>query len=293
MILSMTGFGAADRHVDGISYRVEIRSLNGRYFKLSLKLPEELTALEPVVEQRLRERLGRGSITYSLAFRDESPLAAQQINLAALQSYVDSLQQIRGLEKACQIDLAALVALPGVCQPRVLHDSTRQKYQATVVALTDDAVNRLIEMRKLEGAALRKDLLDHCARIRDLAAQIRTRSPLVVEDYHQKLRSRVNSLLASGEIKLDQDDLIREIAIFAERCDISEELARLASHLDHFAELCDTRDEAGRKLDFVAQEMLRETNTIGSKANDAQIARHVVDIKALIDRIKEQVQNVE
>jgi len=293
MILSMTGFGSADRHANGVSYRAEIRSLNGRYFKLAMKLPEELAALEPIVERRLRDRLGRGSITYSLSVRDESPQAAQQLNLAALQSYVDGLQQIRGLEKACQIDLAGLVALPGVCQPRTLDERTQQLFQATIESLTDDAVNRLIEMRRMEGAALRKDLLEHCGQIRGLAGKIRERAPLVVEDYHQKLRSRVNALLASGEIQLDQDDLIREVAIFAERCDISEELARLASHLDHFAELCDAREEAGRKLDFVAQEMLRETNTIGSKANDAAIARYVVDVKALIDRIKEQVQNVE
>jgi uncharacterized protein (TIGR00255 family) len=208
----MTGFGAADRHVDGVSFRTEIRSLNGRYFKLAMKLPEELAALEPVVERRLRERLGRGSITYTLSVRDESPQAAQQLNLAALQSYVDGLQQIRGLEKACRIDLAGLVALPGVCQPRTLDEATRREFQETLETITDEAINRLIEMRRLEGTALRKDLLAHCASIRGLADQVRKRAPTVVEEYHQKLRARVNALLASGEIQLDQDNLIREIA---------------------------------------------------------------------------------
>lgn len=293
MILSMTGFGAAERHHHGVSYRVEIRSLNGRYFKLGMKLPDAVAALEPIVEQRLRARVGRGSITYTLTYRDESPGAAQQINVGALQSYVDQLQRANLSSSGIRIDLAGLVALPGVCQPREMDESALQAFQTTIERLTDEAVDRLIEMRRAEGAALQRDLLDHCEKIRRIAAAVRERCPAVVEDYHQRLRARVNSLLASGELKLKEDDLIREVAIFAERCDISEELSRLDGHLDHFTTLSRGDEEAGRKLEFLSQEMLREANTIGSKASDSAISRHVVEIKSLIDRIKEQVQNVE
>jgi len=293
MILSMTGFGAAERHLDGVSYRVEIRSLNGRYFKLALKLPDALTAFEPIIERRLRNRVGRGSITYTLAFRDESPGAAQEINIGALRSYVDQLLKADVSAAGARIDLAGLVALPGVCQPREMDENALRTFQTTVEHLTDEAADRLIEMRRAEGASLQRDLLDHCEKIGRIAAVIRQRCPAVVEDYHQRLRARVNALLASGELKLKEDDLIREVAIFAERCDISEELSRLDGHLEHFAALSRGDEEAGRKLEFLSQEMLREANTIGSKASDSAISRQVVEIKALIDRIKEQVQNVE
>ena len=137
------------------------------------------------------------------------------------------------------------------------------------------------------------DLLKHTKQITAHLSEIQTRAPFVVEDYHKRLAMRVNQLVARAELNIDQRDLIKEVALFAERADISEEIARLRSHLEAFEQACNDSEHSGRKLDFIAQEMLREANTIASKANDASIATHIVDIKGAIDRLKEQVQNIE
>jgi uncharacterized protein (TIGR00255 family) len=294
MIHSMTGFGAADRHVDGVGYRVEIRSVNNRYFKTTIRLPELLQSFETEVEQVLRRRLFRGSISYVLRLRDESATAAYQVNVAALRAYIDRIRAAAGEEESdsFDIDLAGLLVLPGVCSPPEIDEATQDRYRSVILSLTEEAVTRLIEMRRTEGQALRKDLLSQCDVIRAELAAVEQRGPRVVEEYGQRLQSRVNELLAKAQLKLDQDSLVREVALFADRCDVHEEVSRLTSHLDQVARLCDSREEAGRKLDFLAQEMLREANTIGSKSGDGEIAHRVVTIKTAVDRIKEQVQNV-
>jgi uncharacterized protein (TIGR00255 family) len=148
-------------------------------------------------------------------------------------------------------------------------------------------------MREREGEQLFKALMGHVTLIGDNLKEIAKRAPAVVEDYHRRLTQRVQQLLAKAELQVSQVDLIKEVAVFAERADIAEEIQRLTSHLDAFEAACRTDEHAGRKLDFITQEMLREANTIASKANDAQIAKHCVEIKGAIDRLKEQVQNVE
>jgi len=293
MVLSMTGFGAAEGHHEGVGYRVEIRSVNSRYFKLTLKLPEHLASLDTRLEAQLRERLARGSVTFTLSSRDDDAAAAVDVNVATLRLLCERLASIGDLGGRARIDLAALLALPGIVRTRELDDDLRQRIFAFVEGMTGEAIEHLLEMRRTEGSALRDDLLSHTQAMRATCAAVKERAPLVVAEYQERLRTRVRQLLATNEIALDQDDLLREVAVFAERCDISEELSRLASHLDHFEALCDGAESAGRKLDFISQEMLREANTIGSKANDAVIARHVVELKTRIDRIKEQVQNVE
>jgi uncharacterized protein (TIGR00255 family) len=148
-------------------------------------------------------------------------------------------------------------------------------------------------MRRREGEALFNELMKHVNLIAANLKEIAVRAPFVVEDYHKRLATRVNQLMAKAELRVNESDLIKEVAVFAERADIAEEIQRLTSHLDAFEQSCRSGEHAGRKLDFIAQEMLREANTIASKANDAQIARHIVEIKGAIDRLKEQVQNVE
>jgi uncharacterized protein (TIGR00255 family) len=293
MIVSMTGFGDATAQRDGTHYAIEIRSLNNRYFKPIIKLPDNLSGLEPEVETILRQRLGRGSITYILKMRTDSAEAAYHINTKALTAYLDQLQEIEGLDTFVRIDLASLVSLPGVCQePRDETDEI-ERHGATVRDLTNTAITKLLDMRAREGKALQEDLLKNTAQITSHLTEIQTRAPFVVEDYHKKLAQRVNQLMARAELNVDERDLIKEVALFAERADISEEIARLRSHLDAFDQSCREGEHAGRKLDFIAQEMLREANTIASKANDASIATHIVDIKGSIDRLKEQVQNIE
>ncbi len=293
MIVSMTGFGDASAEKDGTHYAVEIRSLNNRYFKPVIKLPDTVSGLEPELESMLREKLGRGSITFILKMRSDSAEAAYHINVEALKSYVEQLQQVKGLDRLLTIDLASLVNLPGVCsEPRDEADEIAE-HGSVIRQIAVEGIKKLDAMRRKEGESLFKELMKHLEVIKASLATIAERAPVVVDDYHKRLTQRVNQLMQKAELRVNEHDLIREVAVFAERADIAEEIQRLSTHLIAFEEACRHGEHAGRKLDFITQEMLREANTIGSKANDATIAKHCVEIKGAIDRLKEQVQNVE
>lgn len=294
MIQSMTGYASAEHAADGVCYVLEIRSLNNRYLKLTTKLPEHLQFLEGDIEKLVRARLARGSIAYTLRIRADGGFAAQPINEAALQQYVDQLSRVRlpdGVQAT--LDLAGLAQLPGVGSATVLDETSRGTELAVVADLTKRALDVLVRMRCDEGEVLRTHLRDTCEAIRARKGDIMKRAPGVVDEYHQRLKTRVAMLMQAGGFELEQDGLMREVAIYAERCDISEELARLDSHVDQFSQLCERGERVGRTLDFLTQELLREANTIASKSNDTAITRDVVQIKGLIDRLREQVQNVE
>ena len=294
MIQSMTGYGAAHQVDNDGAYALEIRSLNNRYLKLSIKLPEHLQFLEGEVERLARSRLTRGSVTYTLRVRGTAGTTQAPLNVAVMQHYFDLMSQVRvppGVNTT--IDLSAVAMLPGVCEPPDLDEQARQHQLDIVTALTNHAIDVLVEMRRREGQTLGEELLKCCEVIRTHLSEVAARAPKVVEEYQERLRARVQLLMKSGEFELQTDALMREVAIYAERCDISEEIARLNSHLNQFVDLCRKGDQVGRTLDFLAQELLREANTVASKSNDAEISRNVVVIKGLIDRLKEQVQNVE
>ncbi len=293
MIVSMTGFGDATAERNGTHYAVEIRSLNNRFFKPVIKLPENVQGMEPEIETLLRERLGRGSITFILKMRTDSAEAAYHINTEALNAYLAQLQQIKGLNGMVQIDLASLLQLPGVCQEPRDESDELLRHGDVVRELVAKSIDKLETMRIREGQSLFNELMRHSKVISENLAEISKRAPFVIEDYHKRLSQRVSLLLSKAELKVGEVDLIKEVAVFAERADICEEIQRLTHHLESFEQACRAGDHAGRKLDFITQEMLREANTIASKANDAQIARHIVEIKGAIDRLKEQVQNVE
>ena len=293
MIVSMTGFGDATAQRDGTHYSVEIRSLNNRFFKPVLKLPDNLSGMEPELETMLRQKLGRGTITYILKMRVESADAAYLINTQALQAYLRQLQAVRGDDGQMKIELGSLLLLPGVCQePRDESDEIN-RHGPAVRELTEQAIAKLQAMRVREGQNLFDDLLLHVKEIAANLAEIAKRAPLVINDYHKRLLARVNELISTAELRVNEADLLKEVAVFAERADIAEEVQRLNSHLQAFENAGRESQHSGRKLDFIAQEMLREANTIASKANDGAIARHIVEIKGAIDRLKEQVQNVE
>jgi uncharacterized protein (TIGR00255 family) len=293
MILSMTGFGDAEVQEKGIRYHVEIRSVNNRYFKSAIKMPEQFQSLEVDIDRLLRARLGRGSVTFVLRVKDENAATACEINIAVLSRYLTRLEEVARGRVGVRIDLASLLEAPGVCEPPEMDKDLLTEQFKAIERATSGAIGKMLEMRRAEGAALLRDLKQQCHVISGRLEEIRRRGPSVVEDYGKRLHIRVQQMMSESSVELDHDALVREVAIFAERCDVNEEVSRISSHLDQFTELCDGSEDAGRKLDFLAQEMLREANTIGSKASDAEITRHVVEIKAAIDRIKEQVQNVE
>jgi uncharacterized protein (TIGR00255 family) len=294
MINSMTGFGEADCEVDGLSYTVEIKTVNNRYYKSAVRLPDTVAFCEEDIEKLLRNSLSRGTVGYTLRLKNVAAKAMFDVDEAAIRRCVERLSETAGqLNVNYNIDLAALLSLPGIVQPVLPDEEEAQRIKGVILKISQKAVEQLKQMREREGQAIAKDLKTHCEAIRDRLEKIRGRAPRVIEEYHKKLKKRLEELTANAQLKLDEDTLAREVAIFAERSDISEELSRLESHLAQFFVSCDSDEQAGRRLDFISQEMLREANTIGSKALDAEIARGVVDIKCLIDRIKEQVQNVE
>jgi uncharacterized protein (TIGR00255 family) len=290
----MTGFGGAQGEINGVTYIVEIRTVNNRYLKTCLRLPEMAAFLEEDIDKLLRKNLSRGMVSCVLRLKNAPANVLFDVDEAALRAYVEKLNRIvSSANNRCTIDMGGLLTLPGIVQPALPDEEKAEQIKKKVLSITQKAIERLKQMRSAEGAALAADLDNHCKAIKQDLEQIRTRSGVVLQEYQKKLRKRVDELLADAKLKLDEDALAREVAIFADRSDISEEVARLDSHLQQFAENCQANAQAGRKLDFISQEMLREANTIASKAYDTEVIRCVVDIKCRIDRIKEQVQNIE
>jgi len=294
MISSMTGFGEAATEADGISYTVEIKTVNNRYFKARLRLPDTAAFLEWEIEKLLRDRIRRGTVSCALHMKNVSGEALFELDENTLTDYIGKLRDIaRANNIDNRFDIAGLLTLPGVVQPLCPDSEQTNRMKAVILELVNQAIEQVKQMRRAEGAALAEDLAANCRVITEKLQSIRDRREVVTEEYHDKLKKRVDELLAGAQLNIDEELLARETAIFADRCDIAEELARLNSHLDLFTGHCQTDQDAGRRLDFISQEMLREANTIASKASDARIARWVIDMKCAIDRIKEQVQNVE
>lgn len=295
MLNSMTGFARVCREIGGINYAVEIRTVNNRYFKPSIRLPETTAFLEQDIEKFLRQQIYRGTVNYFLRYKNTSGEPMYEIDAAALKNYVAKLNSISrpdgGIE--CRINLADLLLLPGVVRSQEPENEQAQQLRKAVLEVTAQALEQLKAMRRQEGQALAEDLVQQCGQIKSLLEGIKTRKHIVVNEYKDRLAARVKELLGSARLELDSDTLAREVALFADRSDIGEEVIRLGSHIEQFIASCQTGEYAGRKLDFISQEMLRETNTIASKASDAKICLDVVQIKSCIERIKEQVQNVE
>ena len=294
MINSMTGYGEAQGESNGISYAVAIKTVNNRYFKTAVKLPELAAFLEEDIERLLRENLSRGTVNYVLRLKEAPVDVLFDIDEAALRAISQKLNRVKSSDAVeGTIELGNLLNLPGIIRPASPDDEQIEQIRAVVLKISQEALDKLKQMRAVEGGFLEADLKKHCKAIEHDIEQINARTPIVLQKYSEKLKKRVNELLAHAELKLDEESLVREVALFAERSDISEEIARLDSHLQQFAQCCQANDQAGRRLDFISQEMLREANTIASKASDTEITSFVVDIKCQIDRIKEQVQNVE
>jgi len=290
----MTGYGCAEGQLNDVTYTVEIRAVNSRYFKTRIKLPDSISFLEEDIEKLLRKELPRGMINYVLELRGFSANALFDIDQRALQEVMGRLSRFAAsMDIKFTIDVANLLLLPGMYKPILADKKLAEQVREKVLSVSCEAIEKVRKMRSAEGAALAAELNSHCEAIKRGLEKITARSAVVPKDYAEILKKRINVLLADGGLKLDETTLAREVAILADRADISEEIARLDSHLEQFAQSCRANDQAGRRLDFIGQEMLREANTIASKASGTEIANWVVDIKCWIDRIKEQVQNIE
>ena len=290
MIRSMTGFGSVAETVEGEHFGVEIRTLNGKHFKCHLRLPDELIGLEPDLESIVSGRFARGTVTVTVRYEDRSEQAASSINAPVLKRYMDELASLVDGE----VDPVGLLHLPGVLVSDE-QDDRRDRCKSILQDLVGRACDAVASMRTVEGREIELDIERHVKSIESAMVVVEERAPEVNELYADRLKQRMKAMLGDIGADVREEDVIREIAIFAEKSDISEEVDRLKGHLLRCRELTGGGGDepVGRTLDFLSQEMLREANTIASKSSDAEISRNIVEVKGAIDRIKEQAANVE
>jgi len=290
----MTGYGEAFRREGSVAVTAELRTVNGRYFKLSLRCPEGYNSLETLIEGLVRKHIKRGNVTAWLRVEREPTEDDYKINDTVLAAYRRQIIAVYDkLHLSEKVNLESLLPLPGVVDERSARNVHAHEDWPLIEQTLADALAQLEKMRVEEGRAMADDLKANCRIVTDQLDKVDQRAPLVAESYRDRLTERLNKLLAEFEVSLDPTDVVREVGMFAEKSDISEEVVRLRSHLDQFAAFMDHKESAGRKLEFLIQEMFREANTIGSKANDAQISRDVIEVKAAIERMREMIQNVQ
>jgi len=288
---SMTGFGLGEAPVGTGKLAVEIRGVNHRFLDVRVRLPRELGDLISFVEQLAREKLARGR--YEVAVRvDGVTLGAPVLDRDRARAAFQALKELRDeLAPGSDVPLSLLGAIPELFVSTV--DRELERLRGAARTAFDAAVVALDTMRTREGQALREDLVKRLARVRQLARDVEKRAPEVIETHRKRLRERAERLRAATDLELDPARLEQEIVLFAERSDVCEELTRLESHCAQFAALLGGDEAVGRRLDFLLQELAREANTVGAKSPDATIAHAIVEAKAEIERMREQVQNVE
>ena len=297
MLLSMTGYGEARCQGEPLSLSIELRALNNRYLKVSLRAPDPYHLLEAEFEKVIRQTIKRGTIQVHLRCDQQAVATDFRINPmpspATFSKSRDISKQL-GIDRQGQMLLSQVLTLPGVVPEVGEHKRT----SCTIIGRSSkkfckrrSAICKGCARRK--GTRWRQELLSHRDTIGRHLDLIRKLIPQVVTSFRDRLLERVKTILSEHDVKIDRNDLIREVSIFAERSDIAEEVVRLATHLGHFQEIMKEDDSPGRKLEFLTQEMLRETNTIGSKASDVEISRQVVEIKGTLEKIRELIQNVE
>ncbi len=292
MLLSMTGFGEARLQDPRWSITVEVRTVNNRHFKLSAKISDSHAMVEPALEQLIREKVRRGTVQATLRIERPHRPEDYRLNLTAIASYRDQLKGLRGFDDRA-LDVSSLLALPGVVEDALPGAAAPLEDWPEIARVVTEALNKLEASRAQEGKAMADELRASGRAILEHLNAIAERGPLVVQSLQDRLRERIQSLLKNSGVTLEPADVARETAILADRCDISEEIVRLRAHLSQYDEIIDEPQSAGRKLEFVAQEIGREINTIGSKASDVRISRLVVEVKAILEKIRELVQNVE
>lgn len=287
----MTGQGQGQASNGHYSVSVELRTVNSRYLKINFNGIDAYTSIVPDLENQIRKQLRRGTLTAQFRVECTDDQDDYSLNESVIANYQKQLRAIVG--ESTEIDFSALLSLPGV----VCENNSRAIDSTELASVAQQAMNealqKLSDMRQREGSAMATDLHSNCDHILQIIEQIKQHSPKIVEAYATRLEERINQMLSKIDVEIDRKDIVREVGIFADRCDVAEELVRLQSHIEQFHKIIDGGTSNGRKLDFLTQELLRETNTIGSKANDAEIAGYVVEIKTIIERIREMVQNVE
>lgn len=292
MLKSMTGFGRAVEEIDGYVITVEIKSVNHRYFDFSSRIPRQYGFLDDKLKSYINSKVSRGKVECYVSVEAlDTEDAAVVINKTLASAYVKALKELSG-EYSLKEDFgtAFVSRLPDVFVLKKA-DEDEEKIWQLVKSVTDEAIEKFIQMRAVEGAKMKEDVASRAEYILDCVSFIEERSPQTVKDYNDKLVERVHEII--GDVSLDEQRIIQEVAVYADKVAVAEETVRLRSHIAQLKTFLESEEPIGRKMDFLVQEINREANTIGSKANDVEIARKVVDIKAEVEKIREQIQNIE
>lgn len=292
MIKSMTGFGRAMAEKDGYVISVELKSVNHRYFEFNCRLPRQYGFAEEKLKSYVNSKVSRGKVDCFLGIEAlDTDNADVVVNHTLASAYIKAMNEL-AQEYSLKNDISS-VSISRFPDVFVLKkaDEDEEKLWGYIKEVADEAIDKFIAMRETEGEQMKKDVLSRADYILDCVSFIESRSPQTVKEYNDKLITRVHELI--GDASLDENRIIQEVAIYADKVAVAEETVRLRSHISQLKEFLESSEPIGRKMDFLVQEINRETNTIGSKACDVEIARKVVDIKAEVEKIREQIQNIE
>lgn len=291
MIKSMTGFGRSNLQESLREYQVEIKSVNHKYIDINVRIPKNISFLEDEVRKIISSKVKRGKIDVFITFDNYSDEGKSiKINKEIAKVYIESLKELATEEKlGTNIEVTEITKLPDVLV--IKNDEDEEKLKKELSEATHQAVDKLIDMRQIEGKKMAEDIFKRIEIIKAKVAEISTYSTGLIEEYVVKLETRIKELLKTDDV--DQTRLAQEVVIYADKCSVQEEITRLNSHIEQFLDLIESDKAIGKKLDFIIQEMNRETNTIGSKANNLEITNRVIDIKTELEDIREQIQNIE
>lgn len=294
MIRSMTGYGRSQAVVDTMNITVELKSVNHRYFEFNSRVPRNYGFLDEKLKSYIGSRVSRGKVECYVSVENlEDDEIEILVNHSLAQSYLKAIKDLAERNDLNLRDDLALSSLTRYNDIFTVHkqEADEEKIWSAVKSVAENAVDKFILMRETEGGKLKKDVLSRADLILDKVSVIEQRSPETVKEYNDKLLARINEFLS--DVQVDEQRLLTECAIFADKIAVAEETVRLRSHIDQLRQFLESDEAVGRKTDFLVQEMNREANTIGSKAQDVTIARNVIDIKAEIEKIREQIQNIE
>lgn len=295
MLRSMTGYGEAT--IDGGSFllTIEIKSVNNRFLKITTKVEDEISYVQNELEEQAKKSIARGSVSITVRFLPVSNADVYEIDTGVLEKYLGTLsafQRERGIEGE-PIRLKDVLPLPGVVRVQESQRLGKDRVLPVALQAMDEALKHFIKMREEEGSNLEKEFRERARTLRRLVADMRAEAPNALAEYRARLEERIQLILEDKGIALSAEDILKEVALLAERSDINEELARLESHLDQMEAVLDAKEPAGRRLEFILQEMAREANTMGSKTSGSRLSRLVLETKAEVDRLREHAANVE
>lgn len=291
MVKSMTGYGKSSLSINSREYQVEIKTVNHKYIDTNIKMPRVISYLEEDVRKLIASKIKRGKIDISITFENYSEDGNDiRINTELAKMYIENLRKLAKEENiSANIEVTEITKLPDVLTIKNNFDENQIKTE--LLQTVENAINQLINMRQNEGEKISRDILTKIEQIETKKQEIFSLSTGLIDEYVVKLEARIKELLKTEE--LDKSRLMQEVVIYADKCSVEEEITRLTSHIEQLRNLINADEPSGKKMDFIIQEMNRETNTIGSKANRLEITNRVVDIKTILEDVREQIQNIE